>query len=99
MCCWAACPIGFSIGGRWGWKESTCSFCQVRLDSDDLPIGVMRERGMARCCMIDTAEGGVGRASEDGEMRVRVQMQTRWEVLSWGGFVWYRDTEGVRGVA
>jgi hypothetical protein len=54
---------------------------------------------MARCCMIDTAEGGVGRASEDGEMRVRVQMQTRWEVLSWGGFVWYRDTEGVRGVA
>jgi hypothetical protein len=29
---------------------------RVRLDSDDLPMGVMRERGMARCCMIDNAE-------------------------------------------
>jgi hypothetical protein len=27
---------------------------------------------------------GVGRASEDGEMRVQVQMQMRWDVLSWG---------------
>ena len=56
MCCWAACPICFSIGGRCAWKESTCSIVGVLLDSDDLPMGVMRERGMARCCMIDNAE-------------------------------------------
>jgi hypothetical protein len=98
MCCWAACPMCFGIGGRWGWKESTCSFCRVRLDSDDLPMGVMRERGMARCCMIDNAEGGVGRAGERGRRDAGAGADAD-DVLSWGRFVWYRDTEGVSGVA
>ena len=83
VCCWAACPICFSIGGRCARKESTCSIIGVLLDSDNLPMGVMRERGMARCCMIDNAEERCW-ASEDGEMRVQVQMQMWWDVLSWG---------------
>lgn len=40
------------VGNR-ARKESTCSIGRVLLD---LPMGVMRERGMARCCMIDNAE-------------------------------------------
>ena len=77
---WAACSMARFIGGRCGWKESTCSIGRVLLD---LPMGVMRERGMARCCMIDNAEERCW-ASEDGEMRVQVQMQMWWDVLSWG---------------
>lgn len=38
--------------------------------TDDSPMGVMRERGMARCCMIDNAEIWV-LGSEDGGMRVQ----------------------------
>ena len=85
MCCWAACPICFSIGGRCAWKESTCSIVGVLLDSDDLPMGVMRERGMARCCMIDNAEWAVLGESEDGSMRVQVQMQNVVGCVELGG--------------
>lgn len=55
--------------------------------TDDVPIGVMRERGMARCCMTDTAEMAV-LGSEDGGSRVQgaeVGCDVMWDVLSWLG--------------
>jgi len=33
---------------------------------DDVPIGVIRERGMARCCMADKAEMAVLRSKGGG---------------------------------
>jgi hypothetical protein len=54
------------------------------LDSHDLPMGVMRERGMAWCCMIDNADVWVLGERRRLSMRVQVQMQMRWDVLSWG---------------
>ena len=102
MCCWAACPICFSIGGRCAWKESTCSIVGVLLDSDDLPMGVMRERGMARCCMIDNAEercwAGERRRRDAG---AGADADAVGCVELGGRIGWYRETEGVsewRGV-
>ena len=70
MCCWAACPICFSIGGRCAWKESTCSIVGVLLDSDDLPMGVMRENGvptlLMACMMI--AEQWMGESLEQSAL-------------------------------
>ena len=68
------------VGNR-ARKESTCSMGRVRLDSDDLPMGVMRERGMARCCMIDNAEA---RCCVGGE-RAGAGCRMWWDVLSWWG--------------
>ena len=79
---WAACSMARFIGGRCGWKESTCSIGRVLLD---LPMGVMRERGMARCCMIDNAEWAVLGESEDGSMRLQVQMQNVVGCVELGG--------------
>lgn len=53
-------------------KESTCSVGGVLLDSDDLPMGVIRERGIERCCMIDGADGGVETARCGLEVQVQM---------------------------
>jgi hypothetical protein len=83
------------IGGRCGWKVSTCSIGRVLLD---LPMGVMRERGMARCCMIDNAEwvGGVGGERRRFDAGAGADAECGGMCRAGrGGFVWYRSTERV----